>query len=202
MLNRLILKVTKFQLPPPNRLGTVGKNILGGHHAPPCMSNRVELKNLRMSNVLMGNTNTLYICALYIPSESSPYFTNDIFHDIRDDINKFGALNNPIMLCGDFNARTGNLVDFIPYLGEKQDTQNMNVPTQVNTQRRNSDHEINTHGQKLIELRIENSLRIINGKCIGDPFGKCTFFTTKGGKSLIDYSIVSDLKGASGRKKS
>ena len=31
MPNRLILKVTKFQLPPPTRLGTVVKNILGGH---------------------------------------------------------------------------------------------------------------------------------------------------------------------------
>ena len=30
MLNRLILKVTKFQLPPPKCLGTVVKNILGG----------------------------------------------------------------------------------------------------------------------------------------------------------------------------
>ena len=36
MLNRLILKVTKFQLPSPKCLGTVVKNILGGHHAPPC----------------------------------------------------------------------------------------------------------------------------------------------------------------------
>ena len=38
MLHRLILKVTKFQLPPPPKhLGTVVKNILGGHHAcPPC----------------------------------------------------------------------------------------------------------------------------------------------------------------------
>ena len=34
MLNRLILKATKFQLPPPKRLGTVVKNILGRHHAP------------------------------------------------------------------------------------------------------------------------------------------------------------------------
>ena len=30
------LKVTKFQLPPPKRLGTVVENILGGHHATPC----------------------------------------------------------------------------------------------------------------------------------------------------------------------
>ena len=104
------------------------------------MEKKFYLKNLRTSNVLMGNANTLYICASYIPPESSPYFNNDIFHDIREDINKFGSLNNPIMLCGDFNARTGNLVDFIPYLGDKHDAQNMNVPTQVNTQRRNSDH--------------------------------------------------------------
>ena len=41
MLHRLILKVTKFQLPPPKRLGTVVKKILGGHHGPP-MSNRVK----------------------------------------------------------------------------------------------------------------------------------------------------------------
>ena len=41
MLHRLILKVTKFQLPPPKRLGTVVKNILGGYHAP--MSNRVKV---------------------------------------------------------------------------------------------------------------------------------------------------------------
>ena len=31
----LILKVNKFQLPPPKRLSTVVKNILGGHHVPP-----------------------------------------------------------------------------------------------------------------------------------------------------------------------
>ena len=42
MLHRLILKVTKFQLPAPKRLGTVVKNILGGHHGPPPMSNRVK----------------------------------------------------------------------------------------------------------------------------------------------------------------
>ena len=42
MLHRLILKVTKFQLPPPKRLGTVVKNIFGGHHAPSPMSNRIN----------------------------------------------------------------------------------------------------------------------------------------------------------------
>ena len=37
MLHRLILKVTKFQLPPPKRLSTVVKNILGAMPPPsPC----------------------------------------------------------------------------------------------------------------------------------------------------------------------
>ena len=40
MLHRLILKVTKFQLPPPKRLGTVVKNILGAIMPP--MSNKVN----------------------------------------------------------------------------------------------------------------------------------------------------------------
>ena len=42
MLNRLILKVAKFQLPPPKRLGTVVKNILGGPSWPLPKSNRVK----------------------------------------------------------------------------------------------------------------------------------------------------------------
>ena len=42
MLRSLMLKVTKFQLPPPKRLSTVVKNILGGHHGPHPMSNRVK----------------------------------------------------------------------------------------------------------------------------------------------------------------
>ena len=45
MPHRLILKVTKFQLPTPKRFSTVVKNIFfwegGRHHAPP-MSSRVN----------------------------------------------------------------------------------------------------------------------------------------------------------------
>ena len=41
MLYRLILKATKFQLPAPERLSTVVKNISGGHHGLP-ISNKVK----------------------------------------------------------------------------------------------------------------------------------------------------------------
>ena len=53
MPHRLILKVTKFQLSPPKRLGTVVKNILGAHHGPSPMSNRVNIvKVLKMLDII------------------------------------------------------------------------------------------------------------------------------------------------------
>ena len=61
MLNRLILKVNKFQLPPPKRLSTVVKNILGGHHAPPPMSNRVKTQLLDIDTIKY-DSNTAFHC--------------------------------------------------------------------------------------------------------------------------------------------
>ena len=54
MLNGLILKVTKFQLPPPKRLGTVVKNIWGGGGGgimPPCHIGLTVSKDLSASIV-------------------------------------------------------------------------------------------------------------------------------------------------------
>ena len=51
MPHRLILKVTKFQLPPLKRLGTVVKNILGGHHAPPPCQMGLNHAEILISNV-------------------------------------------------------------------------------------------------------------------------------------------------------
>ena len=57
MLHRLILKVTKFQLPP-KRFSTVVKNILRGHHAPPPCQNlanvMLDMNYNRASNSDLG----------------------------------------------------------------------------------------------------------------------------------------------------
>ena len=53
MLNRLILKVTEFQLLPPKRLGTVVKNILGGIMAPaPCQRGLTTAINNQINRIL------------------------------------------------------------------------------------------------------------------------------------------------------
>ena len=69
MLHGSMLKVTKFQVPPPKRFGRVIKNILGGHHAsPPC---QIGL-NQSFTNISSLPKNTpqisliLHQCNLYV----------------------------------------------------------------------------------------------------------------------------------------
>ena len=62
----------------------------------------------------------------------------------------------------------------------------------MDTPRRSYDSEIHRHGQQIIQLCKENNIRIVNGRCLGDSFGKCIFFSPQGYKSLLDYTLVSD----------
>ncbi|CAG2209036.1 unnamed protein product [Mytilus edulis] len=48
----------------------------------------------------------------------------------------------------------------------------------------------NKSGKLLIDLCKESGLRILNGRTIGDPLGKCTCITYNG-SSLVDYTLVS-----------
>ena len=109
-----------------------------------------KLKNFSSSNILTGNTKYLHICAVYIPPESSPYFKDDIFYDISNDINNFENLQTPIMLCGDFNSRTGKLLDYVPDKEDEHLKNNVKVTTQIVSNRKTCDSEINNHGKKLI----------------------------------------------------
>ena len=54
-----MLKITKFQLPPPTRLSTVVKYILGGPSCPPPMSNRLRIfESLRSRFFEFGDIST------------------------------------------------------------------------------------------------------------------------------------------------
>ena len=47
----------------------------------------IKFKNLKsFFNSLTGNADCLYICAVYVPPESSPYFSDEIFHDLSTEI--------------------------------------------------------------------------------------------------------------------
>ena len=94
------------------------------------------------------------------------------------------------MIFGDINARTSNLQDFISVIDKSNIHDNVTI--QTNTPQRSYDSEIDRNGQQIIQLCKENNIRIVNGRCLGDSSGKCTFFSPQRYKSLVDYTLVSD----------
>ena len=75
----------------------------------------IKLKNLPSLEMQIAYTS----CAVYVPPESSLYFSDEIFHDLNTEISSLAKSKIPVILCGDFNARTGNTLDYIPHTGDK-----------------------------------------------------------------------------------
>ena len=76
------------------------------------------------------------------------------------------------LVQGDLNARTGTVKDFIEH--DKYD-QNLGIENLNNQHLRNSqDRETKTRGKDLIDICKMNDYLIMNGRTIGDLFGKCT----------------------------
>ena len=96
------------------------------------------------------------------------------------------------MLCGNFNSKTGKLHDYVPGKGDEHLKNNLNVTTQIVSNRKSSDSEINNHGKKTNQFIKKKYLRIINGRCLGGLFWPMYFFG-QGAKSLIDYTVTSEV---------
>ena len=140
----------------------------------------------------------VFICSVYIPPNSSSREKTrdfDAFTSLEEHIVKCCAYGQ-VILCGDFNARTGLESDFF-------ETSNNNLPIDLNicfdnsitsdkyNHRNNRDSDAtNTSGQKLLEVCKTFNLRFLNGRSRGDNFGQYTYFRPNG-KSVIEYVITS-----------
>ena len=58
---------------------------------------------------IFDKTKDLYLCALYIPPSNSPYYSDDIFVNLQDDIMNFGKNEDCILLVGDMNGRSARI---------------------------------------------------------------------------------------------
>ena len=87
------------------------------------------------------------------------------------------------MITGDFNARTGTLLDYI------NDDSTSYIPLYSFDKFYPRHSQIKTYGKKLIGLCIASKLRIVNGRL--DSTGGFTCFTPRG-NSVVDYLIVSE----------
>ena len=97
-----------------------------------------------------------------------------------------------ICLCGDLNSRIGRKNDYIvnddnqylplfdTYMADKQILR-----------RQSNDSKVDTRGKDLLDMCRSQHLRVLNGRIIGDLFGKYTCFKPKGA-SVVDYVILSE----------
>ena len=143
---------------------------------------------LVISSKLLSLGEELHIGFVYIPPEGSPHIesTGEPFVMLQDSVVRRPTDN--VILCGDFNSRTGNLLDYI-------DNENVHdvfdgcLSTGVTMNRSNIDPTINSHGRKLVEFCKSTGLQIQNGRLSSSRF---TCFRPRG-KSAVDYVITSSV---------
>ena len=157
--------------------------------------------------------NDIYLGTVYLSPENKKNKDKlkDCISILREDIELFSKRGS-IFLFGDFNARTNIANDFmlgpdLLYDDEDEDViqysdLNLDVPYQqldrVDTEKlpenrsRNSQDQAPTskRGKELISLCKDFELSILNGRKLGDIFGKITCFRSNG-CSVVDYAICS-----------
>ena len=132
----------------------------------------------------------ILIC-VYFPPSGSPMLSHD--DDYFDCLHEIIASRNqlPVFLCGDFNARTGDLRTEILHadIVEEQST-----PLAA-LQNENPDDVKNFRGRNLIRFCSAHGLAIVNGLHYNDTVftGGFTCFPHNGGKSTVDY-IICDIE--------
>ena len=135
----------------------------------------------------------VYIGCVYIPPQSSSYgkdHTQHIWDQLEKDTEHFSTKGN-VILCGDFNARTGTMEDYIQMDGDNNVyTMPSYYMTDAVSKRYSSDSITQKYGRKLINICIDNNIYILNGRTLGDLQGSPTCFSPKG-KSVVDYFICS-----------
>jgi exonuclease III len=151
----------------------------------------------KLDKDFFGLEKPLFICASYLPHDSSTYVLNgdqDPLETLEQDILKH-ACNGYILLLGDLNARCGLLNDHIP--GDSDDISvqndncdNYNVDKHLGT-RCCQDLTVNDRGKKITDLCIQSRLRILNGRLIGDSTGRFTCHRPQG-SSVVDFMIASE----------
>ncbi len=142
----------------------------------------------------------IFVCVAYVAPFSSVAHTRfqalpDPLQRIYADVATIKNLGGLTLLAGDFNARTredpdyvrcDNLADVMqaPHLLE-DDLPQLILP------RCNSDKGgIQGWGRQLLDLCIDTSLLIMNGRVAGDTHGELTCLANKGA-SVVDYFVAS-----------
>ena len=117
------------------------------------------------------------------------YFNSDVFEVLESDISHFSQ-NGEILLCGDFNVRTGTYTDSVETEGNKFISEELNWSPTNETLRKGFDNVINNHGKISLNICKSQNLKILYGRTPGDSLGKPTY-NGSNVVSVVGYVIVS-----------
>ena len=150
-----------------------------------------------------NNLNKLF-AVVYIPPESSPYSSLEMFDNIERGIIHLSSQfpESPLVIFGDFNARTCKLPDFTefdPYIADihldditnnRMSVNNL-IDIGISLERFSLDKgPNNNYGYRLLDMCRSANLYIANGRCGEDLYiGKCTCKNA----SLVDYVLMSPI---------
>ena len=135
-------------------------------------------------------------CYIRPANSSSKTISFNGTDQLRDLQELIGTLSGKgkVVLCGDFNSRIGNDLDYIDHDDRHDGTSYIPLPDNIMlpilTKRDTNDLISNSHKRPFLEMVINNGLAILNGRTTGDIHGNVTCIRPTG-SSLIDYFITS-----------
>ena len=135
----------------------------------------------------------------YIAHEGSVFYNEKMLNGIENFELTYADLNYSSgevhwLICGDLNARTGNLDDTLlnnninKYLQGNDDCYLVEDTKDIPC-RKSKDVEINNFGRLFINFCKINDLVILNGRTNSDSEGKFTCIAN-GGRSIVDYFVT------------
>ena len=132
-----------------------------------------NILGVKFSDKVSDFTFIIYSC--YFPPEGANRGrdVDDMFAHLVNQLYIYSDIEH-IYLCGDFNARVGNKVDFIPDID--------NLPP-----RRNIDTQSNTFGDALIDFLKDTKFAILNGR-ISPGLDNYTSISNRG-NAVVDYIL-------------
>lgn len=155
--------------------------------------NKENMIAIKIEKACFSGSKDVILYAGYVCPQGSPFYDGNIRQNVLNIIedslldNLESYENADILLCGDFNSRTGKCN--LCFDDDADDTEDY-VRSDQYCQRQSKDQVINQFGRMLLDLCSAFQLVILNGNCKGDREGNFTYISREG-SSVIDYFICS-----------
>lgn len=148
---------------------------------------------LKMNKSHFNLSTNLFLCFTYIKPYLNKELSETTFAQLESDINLYSSQGD-LVICGDCNARTGGLSDYIQDDFVNENFVDCPMPqdyiSDIPLKRQQLDQKSNFHGTLLTNICKSSQFRIVNGRFLGDSLGYYTFFNMNG-KSTVYYMLVS-----------